>query len=274
MPYLFIVGGGPWAKKIELVLTQSSLAFYIQRSEARRFIEGTSPQNLNGSIIWLATQPKLQLSLLEALSKYKAEILIDKPVVFDLSSLRTIKELEARSNSNFRIVQTWRCSQLWDISSSPLSDIRSIQIERTYVDSRDYISPTLDWLPHDFSLLSDLGLKPSDFLLDYCDPGMGKSFSLKAHIPGGIQVEISIFKGEARKSQWMLTHRSGLVRTIDFETRHSTLCDSSGSVIETWYQPKTEHPIENVINGIGKWGVWDFQNQLEYYEWYFRLGGV
>ncbi len=274
LPYLFIVGSGPWAKKIELVLSRSSLPVNFRRVEARRFIEVTSSQNLDDSIIWLATRPKLQLALLETLSPYKARILIDKPVVSDFSSLNHLKELETRSNSKLRIVQTWRCSQLWKISSSPLKDLHSIKIVRQYTDTREYISPALDWLPHDFSLLSDLGLRPSNLLLDDFNPGEGMSFNLKARIPSGSRLEISIIRSESRTSHWTLTHRTGSVRAIDFDKRHSTLSNSNGEVLETWNQPTIDHPIINVISQIDMWGASDFQKQLEYYDWYFKHGGV
>jgi predicted dehydrogenase len=274
LPHVYIVGGGPWAKKIANVLEQSSAELYIQRIDARRFLEDTKSPNIDGSIIWLATRPSLQLSILKALLPYQAEILLDKPVVSDLAGLISLKELARQSKSSFRIVQTWRCSNLWNISSSPLSELHSIQIERNYADSREYISPALDWLPHDFSLLSDLGIKPYILSVDSLDLEKWGRFNLKAHVPSGTQIELSISKGDIRRSQWKLGHKSGSVRTIDFENRVTTLSNSSGKTIEIWNQPVTDHPIKNVITGIGMWGDADFQNQLEYYEWYFKHGGI
>jgi hypothetical protein len=271
---VYVVGGGPWAKKITLVLEQSSLKFNIKRIEARRFLEDTKSRNLDGCIIWLATRPSLQLSILNAMSPYQAEILLDKPVVGDLAGLISLKQLEYRSNSRFRIVQTWRSSNLWNISSAPLSELHSIQIERNYVNTREYISPALDWLPHDFSLLSDLGLKPHTLSVDSLGLEKRGDFNLRAHVPCGVQIALSISKGDTRKSQWTLRHKSGAVRTIDFENRFSTLSNSCGKAIEIWKQPITEHPIEKVITGIGIWGDSDFQNQLDYYEWYFKHGGI
>ncbi len=185
-----------------------------------------------------------------------------------------LRALKLDSKSSFEIVQTWRCSKLWKFASSPLRELLSIQIERNYVDLRDYISPTLDWLPHDFSLLSDLGLKPSDLSLDSLDLKEKGKLYLKAHVQDGIQIELSISKSLTRKSQWKLTHRSGLIRIIDFDDRSTVLYDSCGKPIEIWNQPISEHPIVNVITGIGMLGDRDFQNQLEYYEWYFKHGGI
>lgn len=273
-PRIHIVGSGPWAKKVTQVLEKSSLAFSIHRSDARHFIENTGNLNLDGSIIWLATRPMLQLSILESLSKCPATILLDKPVVNDLRSLNRLKELKLRSRSNFRMVQTWRCSQLWAISFSPLRELHSIQIERNYVESREYISPTLDWLPHDFSLLLDMGLRPTDFSIDSLRLEGGKEFRLKALLPLGVEIHLSISKGDKRKSKWKLFHKSGFVRTIDFEGRVSSLDDLDGREIERWNQTVTEHPIEHVVTFIDAWGDLDFQNLLEYYQWYFELGGI
>ena len=273
-PHIHIVGSGPWAKKVTQVLEKSSLAFNIHRSDARHFIENTGNINLDGSIIWLATRPTLQLSILESLSKFPATILLDKPVVNDLESLNRLKELKLRSRSIFRMVQTWQCSQLWAISFSPLRELHSIQIERNYVESREYISPNLDWLPHDFSLLLDMGLKPTDFSIDSLRLEGGKEFRLKALLPLGVAIHLSISKGDKRKSKWKLFHKSGFVRTIDFEGRVSSLDDPDGREIERWNQTVTEHPIEHVVTLIDAWGDSDFQNLLEYYQWYFELGGI
>ena len=269
-----MVGSGVWAKKVSQILEQSSLSLRVERFEARSLIQNIDELNFENTIIWLATRPNLQLALTKELSDCPAMILLDKPLVSDSMSLTSISELKLQSRSKFNSVQVWRNSSLWKKSSTYFRKLHSIQIERKYVDSRQYISPVLDWLPHDFSLLSDLCIRPSDISIDSLDLETGAKFNLKANLPNGVLLDISISKGDKRNSRWKLAYESGYLRTVDFDSRTATLSDFRGSINEKWIQPSTEHPIENVVTGIGKWGDSDFENQLEYYKWYFEHGGI
>lgn len=190
-----------------------------------------------------------------------------------MAELSELKELALKSNSNITVAQAWRHSYLWQSSKIAISEIHQILIERTFNEERNYISPTLDWLPHDFSLLIDLGIDSSG--LKYksfaFDERMG--CTLHAQFFGGLELRVSIKKSMKRSSTWKVVLKSGNTRIINFQDRTSSLIDPNGRTLENWAQPVDDHPIVNVISQFRNLGNSDLFRHANHYESYFQHGG-
>lgn len=268
-----MVGNGPWAQKIEKVLQTPAMGYEVQRYGAREFNNNlTSDLNPN-SIYWIATQPKLQLQILKGLVSQKCKILIDKPIVTDLEDLHQFKRMISESNLDITVAQPWRHSHLWLASKPPISEIQQIVIKRTFTQEREYISPSLDWLPHDFSLLVDLKIDSSNFNYKSFDFNNGMKFALLAQISDGLELKMDICEASERSSIWKIVLKSGDIRVVNFQKRTSSLIDSSGRILDHWTQLPNDHPIVNVISNFGMLGKFDLVRHLGFYESYFQLGG-
>lgn len=254
-------------------MKNSVLGSKVQRYPAHSFKDDLKAFVKPSSVYWIATQPKLQFELLKELASHRVDILIDKPIVTNLEELDELRELAVESKSNITVAQPWRHSDLWQSSKLSTSDIRQIVINRTFNEERNYISPTLDWLPHDYSLLIDLGIESTS--LKYksfvCEERTG--CNLLAKSAGEISLSISLRRSLKRGSTWKIVLKNGTTRIINFHTRTSSMIDSYGTTLEDWTQPANDHPIEAVINNFRILGKSDLFSHANYYESFFRLGG-
>lgn len=245
----------------------------MQRCGARELNYNLTSNFGPDSIYWIATQPKLQLQILKRLAVQKCKILIDKPIIADLEDLYDLKKIAEKSNSDITVAQPWRHSHLWLASKVPVSQIQQILIERTFTQRRDYISPTLDWLPHDFSLLIDLGIYSSNLNFKSFAFDERMDFALLAQFSGGLELRINISSASERSSAWNIVLKSGDTRVIDFHERTSSIIDSNGRTLEHWAQSVNDHPIMSVIGNFRMLGNSDLFRHFDFYESYFQHGG-
>lgn len=225
------------------------------------------------TIYWIATRPNLQIEVINEISLQGVEVLLDKPIVSNFGQLRNLRSIISRSDSKFTVAQPWRHSRLWQTSKMPKSEIQEIKIERTFTEFRDYLSPTLDWLPHDFSLLIDLGIEFSSLNFDKFNFNEGLDFELFAQTPDGIDIIIHISRANIRSSTWRILLKNKTSLLIKFHNRTSTTFNPKGEVVEEWEQSISEHPISNVITQFRMLGNSDLIAHIDCYEKYFELGG-
>jgi predicted dehydrogenase len=249
------------------------MGYKVQRYGAREFNNNLTTDFDPDFIYWIATQPKLQFQILKGLVGQKCEVLIDKPIVADLEDLFELKKIVSESSLDITVAQPWRYSHLWLASKVPVLEIQQILIERTFTQKREYISPSLDWLPHDFSLLIDLGIDSSNFSYKSFDFGKGINLALLAQLSDGLELRMNIFDASERSSTWKIVLKSGDVRVINFQERTTSIIDSSGRILEHWVQPPNDHPIINVISNFRMLGKSDLFRHFDFYESYFQLGG-
>lgn len=245
----------------------------MQRNPARNFKDSLSSFIRSNSIYWIATQPKLQLEVLKELIGQNVDVLLDKPIVSDLEELNEFKELAFLAKSTINVAQPWRHSDLWRAHKIAASDIQQILIHRTFIEERNYISPTLDWLPHDFSLLIDLGVHSLDLKYKSLSFDEQKSFKLIAQFSREATLSIDITRSLEKSSVWKILLKNGNTRIVNFKDGTSSMIDSYGKTLEHWTQPANNHPIASVIGSFRGLGNSDLFRHVNYYESYFRHGG-
>ena len=133
---LIIIGSGKWPLKIQTVLNQSNSSLQIDVISARKFLESPkfAPSHIStDSIIWIATRPDTQLKILEKLKQVDKKIIIEKPVVVNMSQLETLKLLLAETKNDIFPSEPWKYSEIWAETRRILnnnSESVKIRIER------------------------------------------------------------------------------------------------------------------------------------------------
>ena len=216
---LTIIGSGNWPLKIQSVLNRSNSSPQIDVISARNFLENSKylPNQFSlDSMFWIATRPDIQLKILEKIKHVEKKIIIEKPVVVNISQLETLKSLLAETKNTVFLSEPWKYSQIWAETRSILkknSQPVKIQIERGGLGQREYISKIWDWIPHDLGLVTDLikDLKGEVKLRVESQIGDDQIF-LHIDIPNHFTFEICSGYFESRTAFWKT--ESGLY--IDF----------------------------------------------------------
>jgi hypothetical protein len=181
--------------------------------------------------------------------------------------------MASESNLDITVAQPWRHSKLWLASKVPKSEIQQIIIDRTFTQRREYISPALDWLPHDFSLLIDLNIDSSDLNFKKFNFGKGTGFEFLALFSSELEIRMSLSGASDRSSTWKILLKNGYARVINFQERTSSIIDPSGRTVEHFAQLANDHPITSVISNYRMLGKLDLFRHFDFYESYFQHGG-
>ena len=244
---LIIIGSGKWPLKIQTVLNQSNSSLQIDVISARKFLESPkfAPSHIStDSIIWIATRPDIQLKILEKLKQVDKKIIIEKPVVVNMSQLETLKLLLAETKNDIFPSEPWKYSEIWAETRRILnnnSQSVKIRIERGGPERREYISQIWDWIPHDLGLVTDLikDLKGEVKLHVESQIGDDQIF-LRIDIPNHFTFEICSGYFESRTAFWET--ESGLY--IDF-INHSIMQDEIKIA-----DFRNDQPLVNMYNKI------------------------
>ena len=79
---LSIIGSGTWGNKLNLIFQRVFPEFEIKVLSARKLLNSTATLNqeiFGSDLIWLATNPRNQLGILEKLLQYDTKIVLEKP---------------------------------------------------------------------------------------------------------------------------------------------------------------------------------------------------
>ena len=159
---LAIIGRGTWPLKIKSSLESNFQGLGVRVFSAREVIANAGVVHENGfNEIWIATQPSLQLRLLENLSGMSQAIILEKPLGSNSADIqRLIHFLTAHP---FGVVAP---SNPWSYETACLETVElikkeglikaKIEITRGGPNRRSYLSPVEDWIPHDLYLLGEI----------------------------------------------------------------------------------------------------------------------
>lgn len=159
---LAIIGRGTWPLKIKSSLESNFQGLGVRVFSAREVIANAAVVHENGfNAIWIATQPSLQLRLLENLSGMSQTIILEKPLGSNSADIqRLIHFLTAHP---FQVVAP---SNPWSYETACLETVElikkeglikaKIEITRGGPNRRAYLSPVEDWIPHDLYLLGEI----------------------------------------------------------------------------------------------------------------------
>ena len=159
---LAIIGRGTWPSKIKSSLESNFQGLGVRVFSAREVIANAAVVHESGfNAIWIATQPSLQLRLLENLSDMFQTIILEKPLGSNSTEIQSL--IHFVTTHPFEVVAP---SNPWSYETACLETVElikkeglikaKIEITRGGPNRRSYLSPVEDWIPHDLYLLGEI----------------------------------------------------------------------------------------------------------------------
>lgn len=243
---LAVVGSGSWATKLCQVVTQNSKAFEIIQIPARDFLNRPS---LDSEIVWIATLPDIQVSILERFGSEFKKVVIEKPLARNLVELRRLENAVRPVSDRVYLSEIWAHSELWKSSMQIIGVINSISSERFSEYRRPYMSPLQDWCGHDFSLLRSLNLSLPERIQK---TGLVDSEHCKITFQARENVCVQLEYGlqDKRISKWLVTNANGEFFEINFGSSTLYKYDHDGNLSEIFKQRSTHHPIIDFLEFV------------------------
>jgi hypothetical protein len=162
---ILFIGAGKWSNKVSEILNEKDSKYVCEVVSSRDFLELNSNSVETAKLfdtfdfIWIATDPKTQLRVLRKVISAKPKIILEKPIAGNKIELEELFDLVTSNPIDVYLSQPWTHSCLWqkilmeikfDTSKIQLSFIRGGEV------TRPYLSPILDWIPHDLYLLASV----------------------------------------------------------------------------------------------------------------------
>ena len=158
---LLIIGQGVWASKIQSVLSNSTFGVNLTSISARKAL--SDPSQIfealeNIEVIWICTKPDWQLELLPKLSQFGGKIILEKPYIWDENSMDRLSEFTKIFKGGLQLSEPWTYSNIWISARREIKETSNVEfiVERGGPTGHNFMSPVLDWIPHDINLLFDL----------------------------------------------------------------------------------------------------------------------
>lgn len=243
---LTVVGTGSWATKLCQVITQNSKEFEVYQIPARDFLK---LQSLNSDIVWIATLPNIQVSILERFGSEFKKVVIEKPIARDIDELRRLENAITFISDRVYFSETWAYSDLWNSSVQTIGVIKAISSQRFSENRRPYMFPPQDWCGHDFSLLGKLNLGlPKNIQ----KTGLMDSEYCKINFQAGENISVQLEYGlqNTRINKWSVTNVLGEIFEIDFGSSTLNKFNREGNVSEIFKQRSTHHPIIDFLKFV------------------------
>ena len=164
---LAIIGRGVWSAKINSSLESNFQNLDAKLFSARDVVSNSKliQENLF-NVIWIATQPSLQLKLLKKLLNESQTIILEKPLGSNSAEIESlIQFLQEHSRGAVAPSNPWSydttCLEAVDLMKNEGLDAAKVEITRRGPNRRSYLSPVGDWIPHDLYLLEKIFVSES-----------------------------------------------------------------------------------------------------------------
>ena len=250
---LLIVGSGVWATKVKESIRRQELAAKIDHISAHEFLLSPWIGYRDYDCVWIATRPKIQISILK---KYRfgtaQKIILEKPVASSRSDFDEFIEVSTELLDQIRFSQPWtydsRASRIAETCIKP-EVIESIDIVRKGPIIREYLDPWLDWAPHDLYLLArHLNFQRSNLKV-VSRASESRSTKLVLGNNSGLKISIEAGHDLNRKASWKIETSEGQISQIDLLTgpmnaSEETPMDSIGKMYLDFSSDKA--PIDNL----------------------------
>ena len=159
---LAIIGRGTWSSKIKSSLESNFQELDIKIFSAREVVSNPKlVQKSDFHVIWIATQPSLQLKLVGKLLDMAQTIILEKPLGSNRAEIQSLIQLlqdhplEVVAPSNPWSYETTGLEVVKLMKKEGL-DTAKIEITRRGPNRRSYLSPVGDWIPHDLYFLGKI----------------------------------------------------------------------------------------------------------------------
>lgn len=197
---------------------------------------------------WIATKPEIQEIILERLSGFNCNLILEKPLATSEQSWRDIVTLIKNSKCRVFYSQPWTYSKVWQRFIGELSGLNSpisIEIHKTGQKYRSDFTAPQDWLPHDLYLVESL-LKKLDISRNRIVVARGlKANQTSINIDNKATISITFTASEHRQMVWSIVafHRSKLI--IDF--LDNSISKYDGDVMVSKESFADDHPMVNMV---------------------------
>ena len=159
---LAIIGRGTWSSKIKSSLESNFQELDVKIFPAREVVSNPKlVQKSDFHVIWIATQPSLQLKLVGKLLDMAQTIILEKPLGSNRAEIQSLIQLlqdhplEVVAPSNPWSYETTGLEAVELMKKEGL-DTAKIEITRKGPNRRSYLSPVGDWIPHDLYFLGKI----------------------------------------------------------------------------------------------------------------------
>ena len=159
---LAIIGRGTWPLKIKYSLESNFQELDVKMFPAREVVSNPKlVQKSDFHVIWIATQPSLQLKLVGKLLDMAQTIILEKPLGSNRAEIQSLIRL--LQDHPLGVVAP---SNPWSYETTGLEAVElmkkeglntaKIEITRRGPNRRSYLSPVGDWIPHDLYFLGKI----------------------------------------------------------------------------------------------------------------------
>ena len=159
---LAIIGRGTWPLKIKSSLESNFQELDVKVFPAREVVSHPKlVQQSEFHVIWIATQPSLQLKLLEKLLDMPQTIILEKPLGSNRAEIQSLIQLLQKQPLGIVAPSNpWSyestCLETVELMNKKGLEAAKIEITRRGPNRRSYLSPVEDWIPHDLYLLGKI----------------------------------------------------------------------------------------------------------------------
>ncbi len=255
---LLIVGSGPWAGKIQKILTKNISNIEIFRVSAHDFLDNNLPKELDPLMdynLWIVTRPEIQLVILDKIKDQSGLCILEKPIATNSEQMKRYYQLTQGSRMDFAISKPWNFSSLWRTAMSIIPrDLIDVEIEiwRGDENERDYLPSYIDWLPHDAYLLSELLKDKSNPEIEARFVHKGRTAEIELSVGNHSKVKFNFgyFKN-GRKTYW-LVRQGNKSLLVDFEK--SIIKSNFGIIKDEIIDCSKDNPIVTMyVHFCTKW---------------------
>jgi len=199
---LAIIGRGVWPSKIKSSLESNFQNLDIKIFSARDVVSNSKlvQENLF-NVIWIATQPSLQLKLLKELLNGSRTIIFEKPLGLNSAEIESlIQFLQEHPSGAVAPSNPWSyettCLEAVELMKNEGLGAGKVEITRRGPNRRSYLSPVGDWIPHDLYLLEKIFVSESITFNEI----VGTRESAVANLfCKGLQTQVTINSGYAQE---------------------------------------------------------------------------
>ena len=202
----------------------------------------------NIDLCWIATKPELQERILEKLSGFSCNIILEKPLATSAQSWRDVATLITNAKCRVFYSQPWTFSKLWQRFVGEINGLNSpfsIDIHKTGQDYRSNFTALQDWLPHDLYLLESL-LRKLEISGERIVVAKGlNSTQTSIILEDKLQISISFTTGEHRKMLWSIVTNRGSKFVIDFLA--GSISEFDEEIMLSTESFVDDHPLVNMV---------------------------
>ncbi len=261
-----IVGNGGWAHKVSQLLKKYGNAYNIEIFSAREVLARKYLLSGEFDLVWIMTRPDIQIQILQFLKYSNLRIILEKPLARDLAELSELERVIRDFAGHIYTSQPWRFSDLWLDIKSNLLELTSLNTTRVSPITRTYLTPELDWIPHDLYLLADLGIDPSSLKVNHVlkSEDGATQYTLSSQI-SDCRIKISVGIAKIRTNRWDFQTQMGHSGFVDFDSGSSAIYDENGLKLHTYWQDPQNDPLHAMLQSYLVGPKLELGNEFSFY---------